>query len=1149
MYKTGIARVWKSLLEEWAANGFAKQIIVLDRANTAPKIPGIRYRTVPAYDYSKTDTDRITLQQICDEEKADIFISTYYTTPLSTPSVFMGYDMIPELMQWDLAHPMWREKHYAINHASAYITISENTARDLKNIFPNTSAKPITVALCGVKSPFSAASDQEINNFKAKYGIAKPYFMLVGASAGYKNTTLFFQAFAKLQNRQNFDIICTGPSSFTADELKAFVGDSNLHKLHLSDEELRLAYAGAVALVYPSKYEGFGLPIIEAFACGCPVITCQNASIPEVAGQAAIYVKDDDINALVKALLEIQKPEIRQSLITTGLEQAKKFSWSKMADIVSSVLLETPSNINNPNQISSQASMYISQGEQQMQQNLSNSPQPLKVANNLAPYATALAKYQQNPTDQIALDQIRLLRQQIAQQWLNLPLNQLESAYSGEIGKTHQEILNTTLKNEPLTDQEQTFVNQLKVDIAKGSNDPKFINYVLAAMLYRRADQLPLQYEGVPIPNWLLNDYLKFMLYSPNYFQKIGEIDRYYQHIKRWLDVLYRKIFANQNSDIWQNIALLFTQNHNFIPLYFTNENLKNIYTKRAEIMEFAFRKLGHQIDYVFPSRPSNRKKIRLGVLNADFTLQKETFITIPAFEHLNREQFEIILYANNVNGHPLEQYCQSRADKLVKLPSDLPNQVQTIRADDLDILLIGTNVTALSNSITLLALHRLARVQVTSVSSCVTTGIPNIDYYISGSLTEPGAEAQAQYQEKLITLNSPAHCFNYYAIPAETSTVKPTRSSWGATDESVVFISGANYYKIIPEIRETWAKILAKVPNSILLLYPFNPNWSNQYPAAIHFINNLRAVFAKYGIAPNRLTVIKPLPSRADIKECLKLADVYLDSYPFSGVTSLFDPLEVGLPPVVMDGNSFRSLMAPALLRDLQIPDLIADSEESYINLAINFANNPALRQQKRTEIRQKMQNNPRFLDSRAYSAKMGEVFQKLYQEWQKANGEQPKSSIETAANQTLEQPKSSSETVANNRLEQPLDSPQFIKQLNGCVNLYEIDPSDESVLAELRLLRQSLAHFWLNLPPEQLEKFYLGNVGKAHQLLAQSDFKQQKLTDSEQIFVDGLSVNLAKGFNTPKAINYRLVAMLYPLYNQVLLESDKSRLPAWLN
>ena len=155
---TGIARVWKSLWEEWANTNFAQHIIILDRNGTAPKIPGIRYRTIPLYDYGNTDRDRAMLQQICDAETADLFISTYYTTPLSTRSVFMAYDMIPELIGQQLDQVVWREKHYAIRHASAFITISQNTSHDLLRCFPQISPDTITVAHCGINQIFSSMS-------------------------------------------------------------------------------------------------------------------------------------------------------------------------------------------------------------------------------------------------------------------------------------------------------------------------------------------------------------------------------------------------------------------------------------------------------------------------------------------------------------------------------------------------------------------------------------------------------------------------------------------------------------------------------------------------------------------------------------------------------------------------------------------------------------------------------------------------------------------------------------------------------------------------------------------------------------------------------------------------------------------------------
>jgi glycosyltransferase involved in cell wall biosynthesis len=337
-YQTGIARLWRNLLEEWVKDGFAKYLLVLDRMGTAPAIPGINYRMIPPYDENNLEADSHLLQQVCNEEQAQLFISSYYTTPLDTPSVFMAYDMIPEVMGADLNQPMWRQKHEGIQHASAYISISANTARDLVKYFPEVDLESVTVAHCGVQDIFTPPTPAEINQFKFKYGIAKPYFMVMGGG-GYKNPELLYQALAKLPTRQGFEVVATGAGGLLAPELRELIPGVVVHRLQLSDSELRLAYGGAVALVYPSKYEGFGLPVLEAMSCGTPVITSPNASIPEVGAEAVIYLHDQDVDGLVEALCEVQKPKVRESLISKGLQQAEQFSWAKMAQKVKDALI------------------------------------------------------------------------------------------------------------------------------------------------------------------------------------------------------------------------------------------------------------------------------------------------------------------------------------------------------------------------------------------------------------------------------------------------------------------------------------------------------------------------------------------------------------------------------------------------------------------------------------------------------------------------------------------------------------------------------------------------------------------------------------------------------------------------------------------
>jgi predicted O-linked N-acetylglucosamine transferase (SPINDLY family) len=576
-----------------------------------------------------------------------------------------------------------------------------------------------------------------------------------------------------------------------------------------------------------------------------------------------------------------------------------------------------------------------------------------------------------------ALTDLRLARHKIAEFWLSAPADKLQNSYAGLPGKSHKMLLASGMRDEPLTDGEQREVEEFSEYIAKGFEAPKAIQYLLAAMLYRRADRLPLQYGRTTVPQWFFNDFLEFMLYFPSYFQEVGEVEQYCSYMQELVDLIHSRVFSNPNSDVWQNLALIFADTVNFVPLYFSTQNLRDVYTKRADILEFILKARGHQIDFSFVKRPANRGKIRLGILKTNFAPMSETFTTIPVFEHLYRDRFEIILYVLNASDRPLDLYCQSRADKQVKLPQELRSQVETIRADDLDIMLVGSIVTNAAHNIILLALHRLARLQATYFASPVTTGIRNIDYYISGSLTEPVAAAQAQYSERLVTIDGTGFCFNYSILKAE-ATIKLERESLGISEQTIVFVSGANTFKIIPELRETWAKIIAAVPNSVLILYPFGNTWSD---ACIKqpFINRMRAIFDKYGIDLRRLILLDTLANREDVKTVLQLADIYLDSYPYAGANSTVDPLEVGLPTVVREGNNLRSRQGAAILRDIQLFDLITDSEEAYINLSVALGTNAELRKQKREEIERQMQQQPRFLDSRAYAAALGAVFEKM--------------------------------------------------------------------------------------------------------------------------------------------------------------------------
>ena len=311
-------------------------------------------------------------------------------------------------------------------------------------------------------------------------------------------------------------------------------------------------------------------------------------------------------------------------------------------------------------------------------------------------------------------------------------------------------------------------------------------------------------------------------------------------------------------------------------------------------------------------------------------------------------------------------------------LPAALQQQVQLLREAALDIASIGTNITAVTNAVALIALHRVAPVQLASYCSPISTGMRSIDGYLSGTFTDC-AGLQEHFSEKLHFCDGPPGCLGLHAWrlrprPAPTiarASACMRRTRWSS-------LNAAACFKILPEMQETWAKILAAVPRSRLVLLPFNPNWTNAFPVR-QFDRTLTEILARHGVDRSRVVLVDSLPTRADVQALERVADVYLDTAPFSGSISVIDPLEIGLPTVIHQGQTHRGRMAAALVRALAIPELITETEADYVALAVKLGTEPAFRAQLQQQILAAMASRPKFINAQAYAADLGRVLEAL--------------------------------------------------------------------------------------------------------------------------------------------------------------------------
>lgn len=224
---------------------------------------------------------------------------------------------------------------FMIKTADRVIAVSKNTKNDLVNRL-HVNENKIKVIYLGVNQEYKPL--QKTEEITKKYGLTESFILFVGNIAPRKNLLVLLQAFNKLKKRKiKHKLVIAGKKDQKHKQVLKMVNDLNLggeviFTGYIPEEDLPSLYNAADLFVYPSLYEGFGLPVLESMACGTPVVASNTSSLPEVVGDAGLLINPRDVDALTDAIYKVlTDDELKESLVEKGLRRVKLFAWEKTA--------------------------------------------------------------------------------------------------------------------------------------------------------------------------------------------------------------------------------------------------------------------------------------------------------------------------------------------------------------------------------------------------------------------------------------------------------------------------------------------------------------------------------------------------------------------------------------------------------------------------------------------------------------------------------------------------------------------------------------------------------------------------------------------------------------------------------------------------
>jgi glycosyltransferase involved in cell wall biosynthesis len=308
-----LGRFWQRLLEEWVRAGQGDHFVVLDRAGTAPRLPGVHYRTIAAQDPTRTGEDSLHLERIASSLGADLFVSTLHSAPIETPSACLLFDLRPENPGGGPYAEFAREQARAICHASAHLVPSEAVAEALLAAYPYLTRQGLTIIPRALSPQFLTANAGATSAPPPRPALPQRYVLVVGdrsGPTGYRDTLSAFQAVELAARRGGpKDLICVGGLPEIEPELAAAAPSIEVRRLAPEDNELRQVYSKATALLYPDQRDLWNPILLEAQACGCPIVGRLASGAPATAPKGTLLHSVTDADVIAGELLRIiEKP-------------------------------------------------------------------------------------------------------------------------------------------------------------------------------------------------------------------------------------------------------------------------------------------------------------------------------------------------------------------------------------------------------------------------------------------------------------------------------------------------------------------------------------------------------------------------------------------------------------------------------------------------------------------------------------------------------------------------------------------------------------------------------------------------------------------------------------------------------------------------